>query len=583
MIFVDIESILSDCDILEDISVLDCKKFKTLSYEMIIKARLIINKERKIPIVICIPEKWYRDLIDIYIDSYDEIEFLPHIDAQGKMCLFEMEGLLIDQNLHGILVQSLFRAKDILTNGFLGINAKDFIEEFELYWCQLPGCREAKFVVPTKESSQIVKCTFELMPQRKREKPAQYFKRVHSSTIYLSKDTEKLKRWKLEKASIINAAYIFLSPKINIFPPDIRKPVSLEYFNNLLRMASSKEVLRILQGLSKYKVIIFAIKQPNGSLNFAGFFVEGGRLEINNDKYSLKNVERLQPLAVHRADKKHLMIRTLSEISVDKKKILIVGCGSIGGHLVSELAKSGFEDITIVDDDVLTEENIFRHVLGMEYVSKYKCDALAEYIRKNIPDVSIRPLVAKFEDAVLDGDINLEDYDMIISATGSHNLNRWINSYIWEHKVGIPVVYAWNEVYGIGNHVAYFKYKNDGCFECLFGRNEETGELYDKSSYCEPGQKITQNRGGCGKTYVPYGDIISIKTVLICLDIIKDVFSNKLKNNLLISVKGDDCYFIEQGLKVSGRYSRQKEIVKKLTGKQIVNIKCGVCGDNNRL
>ena len=83
-----------------------------------------------------------------------------------------------------------------------------------------------------------------------------------------------------------------------------------------------------------------------------------------------------------------------------------------------------------------------------------------------------------------------------------------------EHRINTPVIYAWNEVYGIGNHVAYFKYDNEACYECFFGRDEETGELYDKTSYCASGQKITKNAGRCGKNYVPYGDVISIKTVL---------------------------------------------------------------------
>lgn len=160
MMLLDIESILSDCDILEDIDALECKNFKAQNYESIFKARLIINEKKKIPIVICIPEKWYRDLVDIFIENYDKIEFLPHVDKKGKLCLFELEGVLIDQNLQGILLQSLFRTKDILSDGFLRNNAEDFLDEFELYWCQLPGIRALNFVVPLVECSQIVKCTF---------------------------------------------------------------------------------------------------------------------------------------------------------------------------------------------------------------------------------------------------------------------------------------------------------------------------------------------------------------------------------------------------------------------------------------
>lgn len=184
MMLLDIKLILSDCDVLEDVSALECKSFKAQSYESLFKARLIINEEKKIPIIICISEKWYRDLIDIYIENYEKMEFLPHIDNRGKLCLFELEGVLIDQNLQGILLQSLFRAKKILADGFSRDNAEDFIKEFELYWCQLPGIRRSNFVVPVAECCQIVKCTLKKPSQRKKEKQFEYLKRVHSSTIY---------------------------------------------------------------------------------------------------------------------------------------------------------------------------------------------------------------------------------------------------------------------------------------------------------------------------------------------------------------------------------------------------------------
>ena len=99
-------------------------------------------------------------------------------------------------------------------------------------------------------------------------------------------------------------------------------------------------------------------------------------------------------------------MRTAQSDEDTNKKILVIGCGSIGGYLIWELVKSGFEDLMIVDDDLLSEENIFRHLLGMEYVSKYKCVAIEEYIRKNIPEVSIKSLAEKCEEAVLEGNID---------------------------------------------------------------------------------------------------------------------------------------------------------------------------------
>lgn len=58
-----------------------------------------------------------------------EFPFIPHIDIKGKICLYELEGLLIDPNLYGIIEQSLNKAHQIIGDGLLGINQEDFISD----------------------------------------------------------------------------------------------------------------------------------------------------------------------------------------------------------------------------------------------------------------------------------------------------------------------------------------------------------------------------------------------------------------------------------------------------------------------
>ncbi len=80
---------------------------------------------------------------------------------------------------------------------------------------------------------------------------------------------------------------------------------------------------------------------------------------------------------------------------------------------------------------------------------------------------------------------------------------------------------------------------------------------------------------------MPYGNLVSLKTMLLCLKMVKDIFEEKLDDNLLISLKGDNDYLEKHNLEISGRYLRQQERIKILTGKQFVNINCGVCNDCN--
>ena len=574
----ELKRILRESDVIKNVSIIKEAKLFENVYQTVLQGELIINERESFIVYIAVPEKWYRDLVDIYVADYNELAYMPHIDNKGKLCLFETEGILIDQNLPGIMMQSLLRAQAILKQGFSGKNENDFINEFELYWAQLKDCRMAHLAVETGGKNRIVKGAIKKSPKRGKEKQIEYIKRCRKASVYIGENVESLKRWNLGKTTVMNIAYFVIHSKKYIFPPDIRKKLSIDYFNALLQFVPKEDLISIMSCPRNERIVVFEIHQPSEQTHLVGMYIKGGILK----EVSFEKVEELQPLLMERADKKFLMKRVAEQESETyKNRILIIGCGSIGGHVICELAKAGYENLTIVDYEQLLEENIFRHVLGMEYVNHYKCEALKTYIQKNIPEVRITTLVEKIEEAITEEDINFEDYNLIISAAGNHNLNRWINSWMINNRIKVPVVYLWNEVYGIGNHVAYIKYGNCGCYECFFDRDEETGELYDKTSYCKRGQIITESVGGCGKTYVPYGNLVSLKTMLLCLEMVKDIFEEKFDDNLLISLKGDSSYLEKHNLETSGRYLRQQGLIKILTGEQFVNISCGVCNDCN--
>lgn len=548
-------------------------------YLNIFKTEISVQN-KNISLFVCVPPKWELDLVDIYIENYQLLKFIPHVESNGKICLFEKEGILIDKNLLGITIQSLYRAEKILKDGLLGKNSEDFINEFEIYWGNLPNRGAVEFVRPNCGKSQNVKCAFRRNPSLKTEKNTNFTNKIKKGIYYIAKNAFELERWKLKNSPILNAAYFVINASSYIFPPDYRNNVSADYLNGLLKLIDKKIGSKILSKLGREKVIIFQINQINNKVNYLGFFIKEGNIVEFGETLLLDQIEYIQPLVVRRADREYLLTRTACSNTDFKKKILVIGCGSIGGYLINELVKEGFSNLTIVDDDCLCNENIFRHLLGLEYVSQKKCFALKKYLTNNIPDIHIEAIDKKIEDILLFNEIDLKEFDLIFSATGNHNVNRWLNKYINENRILTPAIYLWNEVYGIGNHVAYFKYNYQGCYDCLFDRNEDNGELYDRSSYCKDGQKISLNVHGCDKSFIPYGNIVSLKTVTMCMDIVEEVLNNEIRENFILSAKGNDNYFKKQGLKVSKRYENQVEKYKRIIGKHLINTSCEVCYGN---
>lgn len=106
-------------------------------------------------------------------------------------------------------------------------------------------------------------------------------------------------------------------------------------------------------------------------------------ISFENAVCRLRSVSQITPILIDRIDKQYLMTRSneVSNILADKK-VLLIGCGSLGGYIANELVKAGIEKMMLLDADHLYENNVFRHLLGLEYVGQYKCVALQNYFEK---------------------------------------------------------------------------------------------------------------------------------------------------------------------------------------------------------
>lgn len=556
------------------------KFYQDNKYEILIKCDIVILTFT-IPIIIAIPYNWKIYLIDIYVQQNNTFPFIPHVDIKGKVCLFELEGILIDQNLCGILSQSLDRASKIIEDGLSNKNKEEFIDEFDSYWMQLPHIQYAKCELPEGNQITLLKYGNKPIVRKKKETYSAYLQRLKKQKIYLTSDSKHLESYYLrnEKIIIKNALYIPVKLESFLFPPDPRYNISNEFVKQLLGYIDVKKYNSLASKLGYKKLLIFSFQQPNGTITLIGLMLENCEILENNGICTLKSVEQIVPVCIERIDKQYLMARSSrTKNPLAEKKILLLGCGSLGGYIANELVKSGIEHMMLVDPDTLHETNIFRHVLGLQYVNQYKSVALQKYLRDNFPNLTLNSLEKNIEEAVQEGEIEFDNYDLVISATGNPNVNRWINKFIHDNQIQTPVVYAWNEVLGIGNHIAYIQYGRKGCYECFLGRDEETNELYDKTSYCKPGQKIVQKIAGCGSSFIPYSSTVSLKTAAICIDIINKIFENQYTDNIIISLKGDNFPFLKAGLKLSNKYIKQKDKIVVYKGNQFANSKCKCCG-----
>lgn len=149
------------------------------------------------------------------------------------------------------------------------------------------------------------------------------------------------------------------------------------------------------------------------------------------------------------------IIKLIGEENFEKiknTKILLVGVGGVGGFAFETLIRSGFQDITIIDKDIVELSNLNRQLvanlntIGMSKVEVAK--NMAKSINENIKITALNEFLTKDNINTLDN-----DYDFIIDACDTLNTKLELIKYASIHNIKII------SSMGVGNRIDASKIK----------------------------------------------------------------------------------------------------------------------------
>lgn len=73
-----------------------------------------------------------------------------------------------------------------------------------------------------------------------------------------------------------------------------------------------------------------------------------------------------------------------------EKRVLVVGCGGLGGHILDQLARIGIGYLRVVDGDVFEASNLNRQLLSsVPLLGTGKAKAAAEHIARVNPEITV--------------------------------------------------------------------------------------------------------------------------------------------------------------------------------------------------
>jgi hypothetical protein len=187
-------------------------------------------------------------------------------------------------------------------------------------------------------------------------------------------------------------------------------------------------------------------------------FVLGTELygyQLSPPAVSIVETLHVTPVIIHRIDPQWIFARDHGTAVVDQrlsKRVLLLGCGSLGCQVAEVLSRSGVGKIDIVDMEVFDGPNISRHVLGMSAVRRGKALTEAARLTKEIPRVVVEGFAETAQRWVLEH-CKPGKYDLVVDCTADSGVRQFLALNRDRLLGDVPIAHAWVEPFCAATHV----------------------------------------------------------------------------------------------------------------------------------
>lgn len=447
---------------------------------------------------------WPRitELPKVYL--VDHHEHLAHVGYDGVVCVNDTQGLSIDQSRQADTIsETVMSAVTLLEQSANEIKCgnAEFYNELEGYWTGLPDVVAGRTYVEVDGRDRFIVSYF----NHASRSPTWYFIEHRG---YIPPE------FSVSKLAAMHSLYFAVDKAIP--PPKPGERLDSVYINELLSALtpSQNALWRRLAASSaktKSKVVALLISMPRAaggrSLIGISFSIRAGELDTRNP---------IAPIVMFRHTATYMRERGGASSEMAGKHVVVIGCGSVGSEVADALATSGVGFLTLVDPEALSEENVFRHVLGRYRISQAKVYGLRDELTAKYPGVQVTPAGLDAETWLAPRD--LSGVDGIVFALGMPSLERELAKQVRSFGVQIPLVHTWLEPLDLGGHSVLLSSAGEGCLECVYRDDEGEAALIPQTVFLAPGQRVSKSLTGCASIFVPYGAIQSRRTALLAAE-----------------------------------------------------------------
>jgi len=438
----------------------------------------------------------------------------PHIASSGSICYLSRQSIALNIfDPVGQMLGCLNRAEKVLGQLLRNELVDDLAEEFFAYW-----------------GNDTYHCYFDFRVGRHQKLQAvvdlKYLDDI--IVVFVTDDVERtFEKSKTLGYQVGRAAHPVERIFTKVEPRPLQQswpPATLGDLVQWQSIQDSRAARKIVECVAQAAernadFLTVMIESPKFFYAFLVFLRLGGdtptKAELRRKNVLYKS--SVIPLRGWRIDESYIVKRNVPGMkTLEHKKIVVVGCGTIGGYLAEMLVKAGAGagdgELTLVDSDILTASNLGRHRLGFPSIEQNKAIALRDELSRSMPDARIRSVSMDVRK------VNLAKTDLIVDATGEQT----VSDYLAASHTGIAQLNVWIEGPGVAARALIRRTTQEACIQCLTQLVRQ-GEY---ASTVEDMPKVYAGQG-CESEYVPFPASVSMQAACLATEMVMDWAAGK--------------------------------------------------------
>jgi len=458
---------------------------------------------------------------------------MPHVEANQNLCYLDKEGVYLDPFTPYESFCLLLGQVNKVLSGMVNSSEKEVADEhayeFVSYWKA-----SARILVATTDDTGLVYLY---------ERQGLYSDSSVKELVYLSSvNPEQNDIWfssvpglSEKPKTSISAILIESEQKPLIKKGEPWPPSSFREFHDWFKRIDSGQSRYMIEQFKKYKkkflivivkfkgehIISFDLRKTD--FGHTAFQSLNARCTKNKKHKKRKNRRVLEILSSSKMIEpinryygedvtKEFIRKRNSTLSLIDKKIVVIGCGTIGGYLVHSLAQcgagTGLGILKLYDPDEYSPGNIGRHILGGRYLRQQKSVAMKYMLQDEFYNKDLHiEATGTFEYSNID---SIRAYDLLIDVTGNSQFSTML-SHHWHKYDGRKPALLHGWIDASGDTVRGLL--DDGkkaCYNCI---SEKRFQVYKR------GVKGKAIRNSCaGASYFEFTSAPSMSAAALTLD-----------------------------------------------------------------